>query len=166
MEKNSVDEYNKILLRSRYSLCPSGSGPNSIRFWESLAVGSIPILLSDTLELPRHELWDKSIVRLPENELHTLEEVLKNITEEEEKTRRENCLKIYNDLKIKLIEKYNNKIDFKINIPTTLITPYFKVFGHFFGDHLFQLYKIKKWYEKEYNTEVENIVISNYNILI
>ena len=105
MEKNSVDEYNKMLLRSRYSLCPSGSGPNSIRFWESLAVGSIPILLADTLELPHHDLWDKSIVRLPENELHTLEEVLKNITEEEEKTRRENCLKIYNDLKIKLIEK-------------------------------------------------------------
>ena len=36
-------------------------GPNSIRLWESLAVGAIPIILADTLELPKHKLWDKAI---------------------------------------------------------------------------------------------------------
>ena len=50
--------YNTLLLTSRYTLSPSGSGPNSIRFWEALGVGSIPILLADTLELPKHELWE------------------------------------------------------------------------------------------------------------
>ena len=63
-ESRSRSHYNKILLDSRYSLCPSGSGPNSIRFWESLGAGSIPILLADTLELPEHHLWGESILRV------------------------------------------------------------------------------------------------------
>jgi hypothetical protein len=51
-----------LLLDSRFTLCPSGSGPNYIRLWESLACGCIPVLLADTLDLPNHKLWDESIV--------------------------------------------------------------------------------------------------------
>ncbi len=48
-------------------MCPSGSGPNSIRLWESLGFGCIPVLLSDTLRLPgTTEEWDEAIVRVPE----------------------------------------------------------------------------------------------------
>jgi len=88
-------KYNQLLLDSRYSLCPSGSGPNSIRFWESLAIGSIPILLADTLELPEHELWDDTIVRLPENKIEELPNVLSSISEEKEQEMRKNCMKLY-----------------------------------------------------------------------
>ncbi|WP_338430022.1 exostosin domain-containing protein [Synechococcus elongatus] len=45
-------EYSNILRQSKFSLCPSGSGPNSIRLWESLGFGCIPVILSDYLELP------------------------------------------------------------------------------------------------------------------
>jgi hypothetical protein len=65
-----TQKYNKLLLDSRYTLCPSGSGPNSIRFWEALAVGSIPILLADTLDLPEHYLWCKAIIRVDEKNLY------------------------------------------------------------------------------------------------
>ena len=94
-DRDRTIKYNKLLVNSRYSLCPSGSGPNSIRFWESLAVGSIPVLLADTLELPFHELWDKSIIRIPENKLEELPNILSNISEEKEKEMRENCMKLY-----------------------------------------------------------------------
>jgi len=47
-----TDEYVKILKDTKYSLCPSGSGPNSIRIWESIAFGCIPVILSDTLDMP------------------------------------------------------------------------------------------------------------------
>ena len=47
--KKKTDFFNQLLLDSKFTLCPSGSGPNSIRLWESLACGSIPILLADTL---------------------------------------------------------------------------------------------------------------------
>ena len=87
--------YNDILLNSRYTLAPSGSGPNSIRFWEALGVGSIPVLLADTLELPKHELWEKAIVRIKESELDKLDDILSKISKKEEQKRRENCMKIY-----------------------------------------------------------------------
>ena len=87
--------YNGILLDSRYALAPSGSGPNSIRFWEALGAGSIPVLLADTLELPVHELWDQAIVRIKESDLDKLDDILTNISNEEEQERRENCMKLY-----------------------------------------------------------------------
>ena len=95
-DKERTDAYNKLLLQSRYSLCPSGSGPNSIRFWECLAIGTIPVLLADTLELPCHELWDKAIVRVPESNLHKLPDILSVINTEKETEMSLNCIKIYN----------------------------------------------------------------------
>jgi len=86
-------------LNSRYSLCPSGSGPNSIRFWESLAVGSIPVLLADTLDLPKCFEWYKAIIRLPEKDLKLLPGILKNISHAEETEMRKMCIKIYDEVK-------------------------------------------------------------------
>jgi hypothetical protein len=97
-EKDKKD-YNELLLASRYSLCPSGAGPNSIRLWESLAVGAIPIILADTLELPEHEDWDKAVLRVPEKDLGKLDEILSEIDDEEETKRRSTCLKIYEHFK-------------------------------------------------------------------
>ena len=88
--------YNELLLSSRYTLAPSGTGPNSIRLWEALGAGSIPVLLADTLDLPDHPLWEHSIVRIAEKDLHTLRERLDRIDPAEEQRRRENCVRIYN----------------------------------------------------------------------
>jgi len=90
-------EYEDILSRSRFSLCPRGSNPNSVRFWESLAAGAIPILISDGYKLPVWN-WDKTIIRLKESDLlnldyEELENVLLNLKDENE--RRANCLKAY-----------------------------------------------------------------------
>jgi hypothetical protein len=43
--------YNTILSDSKFSLCPEGAGPNTLRFWESIAVGSIPVIFSDDLAI-------------------------------------------------------------------------------------------------------------------
>ena len=113
--RDRTSKYNNLLINSRYSLCPSGSGPNSIRFWESLAIGSIPVLLADTLELPQHELWDKSIIRIPENKLEELPNILSKISEEKEKEMRENCIKLYEYYK----NNYKN-IDIKQHKPNNI----------------------------------------------
>ena len=102
-EKGSdINSYNQMLLDSRYSLCPSGSGPNSIRFWECLACGSIPILLSDKLDLPEGEDWDSVIVRIKESDINKIEEILENISKEKEEIMRKNCLEIYNKIGLKM----------------------------------------------------------------
>ena len=100
-----TNTYNLILLNSRYSLCPSGSGPNSIRFWESLAIGSIPILLADTLDLPKINKnnlnydWKDAIIFLQENQLENINEILNKISIEEEFKMRFKCIEIYNYFK-------------------------------------------------------------------
>jgi len=96
---NKTKYYNELLIKSRYTLAPSGTGPNSIRFWEALGAGSIPVLLSDTLELPHHPLWTEAIVDMKEADINKLPEILNEISQEKERKMRENCLKIYNDLK-------------------------------------------------------------------
>lgn len=76
--KSHADDYREILTNSVYSLCPSGAGPNSIRFWESIAFGVVPILLSDYLDIPD---LPKSInyIRVPEINFH---EFISNICSE------------------------------------------------------------------------------------
>lgn len=50
--KNDIYVYNDLLCRSTFSLCPEGAGINTIRFWEALAVGSIPVLMVSAPHVP------------------------------------------------------------------------------------------------------------------
>ncbi|MGI9213933.1 MAG: exostosin domain-containing protein [Methylococcaceae bacterium] len=71
MDRQRTEQYEKdytdVMRESVFCLCPSGAGPNSIRLWESLGFGCIPVLLADTLRLPGPaDEWERAIVRLPE----------------------------------------------------------------------------------------------------
>lgn len=98
-DEERKNKYNGLLVNSKFTLCPSGSGPNSIRFWEALACGSVPVLLSDTLDLPEHDLWETSIVKVKECDIFKINSILSSISETEIKARRDNCIKIYNFFK-------------------------------------------------------------------
>lgn len=99
LHRSRTSKYNQVIIDSRFSLCPSGTGPNSIRFWESLAVGAIPILLSDTLELPTDATWEHTILRVHEKDIFKLDDILSNVTTEEEILLRKNCLHMYKKYK-------------------------------------------------------------------
>ena len=83
--------YNRILSDTQFSLCPGGAGPNSLRLWESLSVGSIPVILSDQLVLPdiwelsggHWHNWEEIVILHPEAELESLPERLEAINQEE-----------------------------------------------------------------------------------
>ena len=62
--------YLQLLLDSDFSLCPVGTGPNTIRFWESINTLSIPVLIGDYYQLPTCYTanWDSAIIRIPDNE--------------------------------------------------------------------------------------------------
>jgi len=94
-DKERTNKYNNLLLASRFSICPSGSGPNSIRFWESLGVGAIPVLLADTLDLPSNDLWNKTIIRILESDYEKIPLIISNISGDREREMRKNCLEIY-----------------------------------------------------------------------
>lgn len=62
-----ADDYSKALQDSHFALCPSGSGPNSIRIWEALGFGAIPVIISDQLRLPGDpDLWREAAVFVSE----------------------------------------------------------------------------------------------------
>jgi len=55
--------YRDVLQASLFVLCPSGSGPNSIRLWEAIVSGVIPVVLADGLRLPGiFDLWRRAAV--------------------------------------------------------------------------------------------------------
>ncbi|MGD9921502.1 MAG: exostosin family protein [Pseudorhodoplanes sp.] len=59
LEAQHKEEYLQAMRDSTFTLCPSGSGPNSIRIGEALALGSIPIILTRDLALPGDlALWE------------------------------------------------------------------------------------------------------------
>jgi hypothetical protein len=68
VDADASDEFKDILARSVFSLCPSGSGPNSIRLWESIGAGAIPVILADTYAPPGDPvLWREAVVLCDES---------------------------------------------------------------------------------------------------
>ena len=92
------ERYADILSKSRFSLCPSGSGPNSIRLWESLRAGAIPIILSDTLKLPFSDMMEKCVLRVPEENVFSIPDILNGISVEDEKTLRRNGMQLFDQI--------------------------------------------------------------------
>jgi len=94
-EKQQNKEYRNILARSRYALCPRGHGASTIRFWEALQAGAIPVVLADSMMLPDEIDWSSCIIRIPEKDIIRVNEVIRNIPIEQEETMRKNCLIAY-----------------------------------------------------------------------
>lgn len=70
IESHHIDEhhkrtfrYNTILSDSKFSLCPEGAGPNTLRFWESIAVGSIPVVFSDDLSIFKNSQFGELLIK-------------------------------------------------------------------------------------------------------
>ena len=63
VDKDATAEFKNILRESIFALCPSGSGPNSIRLWESIGYGVIPVILADTYLPPGNpKLWSEAAI--------------------------------------------------------------------------------------------------------
>jgi hypothetical protein len=91
---DSVNSYNTILSDSVFSLCPSGAGPNSLRLWESLAVGSVPVLLGEPVQLPRGGTlppidWDSIVLRVADDQIDQLPKLLRRIPMREVRRRQQ-----------------------------------------------------------------------------
>ena len=62
-----ASEFQHIMDDTTFALCPSGSGPNSIRLWESILNGAIPVILADTWMPPGDPaLWQAATINCPE----------------------------------------------------------------------------------------------------
>jgi hypothetical protein len=97
LEDVETFEYNTVLSDSVFSLCPEGTGPNTIRLWESMAVGSIPVLFENDWVRPNIEgyHWDDFSVTISTNDLNNVFEILKSISVDKIEVMRQNCINAY-----------------------------------------------------------------------
>lgn len=88
-------EYIDILSRSRFSLCPRGVGPGTLRFWESLQAQAIPVIVTDKIVLPRGFDWKSCVVQIMEKDVNRIPDILRAIGLKKEEAMKKNCLKAY-----------------------------------------------------------------------
>jgi hypothetical protein len=70
--------YRDVMVRSKFVVCPRGYAPSSMRLFEALEAGAVPVILSDRLLLPEGPDWERFAVRLPERAVSQLPAVVRN----------------------------------------------------------------------------------------
>lgn len=68
--------YAETLAASHFALCPRGAGAGSSRFFEVMAAGVAPVLLSDEFELTPGPAWDQFLIRVRERDIARLPTIL------------------------------------------------------------------------------------------
>jgi len=101
IERLHKQEYIDAIRDSVFTLCPTGSGPNSIRIYESLALGSIPVILTCDLALPGDiALWQSACV-FEEDSVEGYNRAIARIhamPESEIRRRQATILKLFNEV--------------------------------------------------------------------
>lgn len=69
-------EYADMIQRSRFVLCPRGNGVGSIRLFEVLKAGRVPVILSDDYVLPEGINWSSCAIRIREKDFTQIPAVL------------------------------------------------------------------------------------------
>lgn len=64
-----INSYFDLMDNSKFILCPRGAGLSSIRFFESISLGRIPVVIGNEAKIPLsdHIDWDSLIVRVKDS---------------------------------------------------------------------------------------------------
>jgi len=76
IDSNQRRKYLNVLSRSVFVLCPRGTGSNSIRTFEALKAGAVPVVLSDDIEMPAAEGVDEYYLHVPEKDINSIPDIL------------------------------------------------------------------------------------------
>ena len=95
--EKETQRYNNILSDSIFSLCPSGTGPNTIRLWESMAIGVIPVIFSDDWIPPKITglEWNNFAVFIKKTNLENTISILRSFPRKKIETMKLNCINAY-----------------------------------------------------------------------
>ncbi len=62
-------QFVELVARSKFVLCPRGHGTSSIRLFEVMAAGRIPVIISDDWVPPAGPDWNRLAIRCPESDV-------------------------------------------------------------------------------------------------
>ena len=64
-----ADTYKQLIARSKFVLCPRGFGASTIRIFETMALGRVPVVISDAWRPPPAAPWSDFSVRVRERDV-------------------------------------------------------------------------------------------------
>lgn len=94
VKSREKEEYTRVMQQSKFALCPRGTGPSSLRIWEAFAAGVVPVIIADDLCLPTGINWPECSIRLAENEVKAIPEILSRITDSDYLDMQEKCKEV------------------------------------------------------------------------
>jgi hypothetical protein len=68
--------YTDICARSHFVICPRGAGSGSIRLFEMMEMGIVPVIISDNYLLPEGPRWEEFVVFIKENDIESIPQIL------------------------------------------------------------------------------------------
>lgn len=74
-------QFGQVLGRTKFALCPRGLSPSSIRLFEAMEAGCVPVVVADRLVLPEGPDWEEFCVRVPEREIASIPAMLASMEE-------------------------------------------------------------------------------------
>ena len=69
-------EYADLMAASKFILCPRGSGTSSIRLFEAMRAGRVPVIISDNWVPPIGPSWDDFSLRIAQKDINKIPEIL------------------------------------------------------------------------------------------
>ena len=68
--------YAEVSASSKFIICPRGTGVSSIRLFEAMELGCVPVIVSDDWVPPSGPRWEDFSIRLPERNFNQLEAII------------------------------------------------------------------------------------------
>jgi len=79
---NFFRHFDNILNDSKFVLCPRGEACSSIRFFETMRAGRVPVLIADDYVYPDFVRFDDFVVRVDERSVATVPDLLESLENE------------------------------------------------------------------------------------
>lgn len=94
------DCYRKELRRSTFCLCPRGWSPWTLRAYQAMMVGCIPVIIADEIELPYENAldWTKLSVKIAEADAEKTIDILKLISKNDIKNKQKAIEKVWRSI--------------------------------------------------------------------
>jgi hypothetical protein len=114
------ERYIRTLSNTKVCFCPRGTGPSTIRLWEAMATGCIPLLITDSLKLPLADEidWDRFMIRIQPHLTPLVDPILDLLNDNDLQKMSDKVIDVYNKLFcnkklhvtiINTLEKYGNR---------------------------------------------------------
>jgi hypothetical protein len=75
-KEKTLERFRDITSRSKFCLCPRGLAASSLRLFEAMQAGVVPVIIADDLVLPDGPDWNQFSITIKESDISMIPEIL------------------------------------------------------------------------------------------